>query len=120
LAMQCRKQANSMMRQAQKMLGLLLEMQAFRQKRDADPKSRERAAQAQRSALALMTQALLQQPAPTAITEPSSSPSPARPKPGAAEQHRSDHITIDPRKTTVIRDSQGRLSIIMPEQPGIH
>jgi hypothetical protein len=122
LAMQNRRLADSMMRQAQKMLGTLRKMQAFRRKRDADPEARERAAQTERTVLALLTQALSEQPAPAAPVKASPVPAPpqVQQKPKPAEQARLDLRTIDPRKTTLKRDSKGRFLIIMPEQPGIH
>jgi hypothetical protein len=112
LAAKCRRQSDSMIREGQRALRLLLKMQASRRKRDADPKERERAAREERSVLALLTRALAE------VTQASNEQ--ARPKPQAAERPRIDLATINPQKTTLIRDSKGRISIIMPEQAGLH
>jgi len=57
-SLKCRAQANSMMRQSQSALRLLLRMQAARQKLEADSEARERAAATEHSAINLMAQAL--------------------------------------------------------------
>ncbi len=86
-AQKCRAQANSMMRQAQSALRLLLRMQATRQKLEANSEARDRAAWTEHCALGLMTQALSPQPAPGAITEPPPPPaSRPRPEPQLANQ----------------------------------
>jgi hypothetical protein len=64
-AMKCRAQANSMMRQSQGALRLLLRMQAARQKTEANAEARDRAAWAEHCALNLMTEALSPPKAPS-------------------------------------------------------
>ncbi len=87
-AQKCRAQANSMMRQAQSALRLLLRMQAARQKLEANSEARERAAWTEHCALGLMTQALSPQPQPAEIAKPPAPPpaSAARSQPKPAQQ----------------------------------
>ncbi len=73
-AQKCRAQANSMMRQANSALRLLLRMQAAREKREKTQEARDRAAWTEHCAILLMTQALSSQPNPAAIAKP---PTPA-------------------------------------------
>ncbi len=68
-AMKCRAQANSMMRQAQSALRLLLRMQAARQKTEANSAASERAAWTEHCAIGLMAQALSPRPEEAAMTE---------------------------------------------------
>ncbi len=85
VAMQCRAQANSMMRQANGSLRLLLRMQAARQKLEKDSEARDRAAWTEHCAIALMAEALSQQPepqpAPPATAERPSPPPASKPQP---------------------------------------
>ena len=62
-AQKCRAQANSMMRQSQGALRLLLRLQAARQSTEADNEARDKAAQTEQRAINLMTEALAPQPA---------------------------------------------------------
>src|SRR5271170_2224344 len=75
-ALKCRAQANSMMRQSQSALRLLLRMQAARQKLEADNEARDRAAWTEHCAINLMAQALSSRTTPATITEPAA-PAPA-------------------------------------------
>ncbi len=88
-AMKCRAQANSMMRQAQSALRLLLRLQAARQKIEANSAANERAAWTEHCAIGLMAQALSPPPEKAAITEPPT-PEPLRtagePGPAVAEE----------------------------------
>jgi len=76
-AIKCRAQANSMMRQSQSALRLLLRMQAARQKTEANHETRDRAAWAEHCALNLLAEALSEQTAPTPIPQPPAPPPPA-------------------------------------------
>src|SRR5277367_3070994 len=67
-AQKCRAQANSMMRQSQSALRLLLRMQAAQQKLEANPEARDRAAWTEHCAITQMAEAL-SPPAP-ALAEP--------------------------------------------------
>ncbi len=106
-AMKCRAQANSMMRQAQSALRLLLRMQAARQKTEANSAANERAAWTEHCAIALMAQALSPRPEPAAMTgpptpEPLAEPEKVaqpEPDPVAAEAGAS----ADPRKAALRR-----------------
>ncbi len=69
-AMKCRAQANSMMRQAQSALRLLLRMQAARQKIEANSAANERAAWTEHCAIGLMAQALSPPPEKAAMAGP--------------------------------------------------
>jgi len=80
-ALKCRAQANSMMRQSQSALRLLLRMQAARQKLEADNEARDRGAWTEHSAMNLMAEALSPQPPPTALADPPPPPEPAEPPP---------------------------------------
>ncbi len=80
-AMKCRAQANTMMRQAQSWLRLLLRIQARRQKTEADSEARDRAAQTEHCAINLMAQALSPQAAPAPIAEPPAPPPASHPQP---------------------------------------
>ncbi len=82
-ALKYRTQANSMMRQAQSALRLLLRMQATRQKLEADSEARDRAAWTEHCAIALMTEALSPPPTPVAA-EPPAPPPAAEPQPAPA------------------------------------
>lgn len=62
--LKCRAQAASMSRQSDSSLRMLLRMQAARQKRDANPETRDRAAWAEHCALNLMAEALSPPPHP--------------------------------------------------------
>ena len=62
--LKCRAQAASMSRQADSSLRMLLRMQAARQKIEANPEARDRAAWTEHCALNLMAQALSPLPAP--------------------------------------------------------
>ncbi len=57
-AQKCRSQANSMMRQSQSALRLLLRMQEARQKLEKNQEARDRAAWTEHCAIGLMAQAL--------------------------------------------------------------
>jgi len=116
-AMKCRAQANTMMRQAQSALRLLLGMQATRQKIEADSEACDRAAWTERCAIGLMADALSPNPAPLATpdspaTEPHPEPVPlaavaplaAQGPLAAAEQY----AAIYPERAAMIRRT-GRL-----------
>ncbi len=85
-AQKCRSQANSMMRQAQGALRLLLRMQAARQKTEANSEARDRAAWTEHCAIGLMAQALSEQAAPAPIAEPPPPASKPQPEPEPAEE----------------------------------
>ncbi len=87
-AQKCRAQANSMMRQANSALRLLLRMQAAREKRETNSEARDRAAWTEHCAIALMAQALSPQPAPPPIAEPPPPASQPQREPEPAEQPR--------------------------------
>ncbi len=76
-ALKYRALANSMMRQAQSALRLLLRIQTARQKLETDSEARDRAAWTEHCAIALMTEALSPQPAPAATAEAPPQPEPA-------------------------------------------
>ncbi len=111
-AQKCRSQANSMMRQAQSALRLLLRMQAARQKLEANSEARERAAWTEHCAIGLMAQALSPQPVPAAVAEPPV-PSPASeppPEPEPAQQPQpvplvaaQNDKAISPRRADLLR-----------------
>src|SRR5271163_3965943 len=74
-AQKCRAQADSMMRQSQSALRLLLRMQAARQKLEANPETRDRAAWTEHCAITQMAEAL--SPPVPALAEPTEcAPSP--------------------------------------------
>src|SRR5271163_2689693 len=75
-AQKCRAQANSMMRQSQSALRLLLRMQAARQKIEADSEARDRAAWTEHCAITQMAQAL-----PPPASEPQPEPTAPAPSP---------------------------------------
>ena len=69
LILKCTAQSASMMRQARSWLTLLFRLQAAREKREADPEAAARAAEAERTALGLMANAMLDpEPAPANAT----------------------------------------------------
>jgi hypothetical protein len=84
-AAKCRAQANSMMRQAQSALRLLLRLQEAREKREADGAACNRAAWTEHCAIALMAEALAALPAAAparpAMAEPPAPASPSKPGP---------------------------------------
>ncbi len=102
-AAKCRAQANSMMRQAQGALRLLLRLQAKRQRTEADSEAGDRTARAEHRAISLMTRALSPRPAPAASTNPAAPPAPqsepalaAKPQPAPlAEARQSAAIYAD-------------------------
>ncbi len=106
-AMKCRAQANSMMRQAQSALRLLLRLQAARQKTEANSAANERAAWTEHCAIALMAQALSPRPEPAAMTgqptpEPRAEPEPAAlPEPDLVAAAAA--AATDPQKTALTR-----------------
>jgi len=68
--LKCRAQAASMSRQSDSSLRMLLRMQAARQKIEANPEARDRAAWSEHCALNLMAQALSPPPVRATIAEP--------------------------------------------------
>jgi hypothetical protein len=96
-AMKCRAQANSMMRQAQSGLRLLLRMQVARQKTEADSAARERAAWTEHAAIGLMAQALPASPQPGTMTEN------PPPEPNAA----GECASIDQQNAALLRCLEG-------------
>lgn len=108
-AQKCRSQANSVMRQSQSALRLLLRMQAARQKLEADSEARNRAAWTEHCALGLMAQALSEQaavaepPAPSPASEPQPEPQPAQqPHPDPLLVAQNDKA-ISPRRADLLR-----------------
>src|SRR5277367_2204198 len=97
-AQKCRAQANSMMRQSQSALSLLLRIQAAREKLEADSAARDRAATAEQRAIDLMAQA---PPAPQA-------PSPC----GTALREGAAPITYDATPTGDTSISSKRAAMI--------
>ncbi len=110
-AQKCRAQANSMMRQAQSAVRLLLRMQAARQKTEANSEARDRAAWTEHCAIGLMAQALLRRPAPAPIAEPAPPPAPEpQPEPEPAQQPQpaplvaaQNNKAISPRRADLLR-----------------
>ncbi len=114
-ALKYRARADSMMRQAQSALRLLLRMQAARQKLEADSEARDRAAWTEHCAIALMTEALSPPPAPVAAEPPTAEPQPAAAPPllagggrgeGAApgRHHAAEHdAALHPHSAALIR-----------------
>ncbi len=91
-AQKCRAQANSMMRQAQSALRLLLCMQAARQRLEKNQEARDRAARTEHCAIALMAQALSPQPTPAATAEPPPPASEPQPEPEPVDEPQSDLV----------------------------
>src|SRR5271163_5238578 len=79
--LKCRAQAASMNRQADSSMRTLLRMQAARQKIEANPEARDRAAWTEHCTLNLMAEALSQPPASETIAEPPSPPPSPEPQP---------------------------------------
>ena len=88
-----------MLRNSQSSLQLLLRLQAARQKIEADPVARERAARDRETALRLMTEALKPQPARTAVAEPSP---PAAPEP----QPKPEQVVWQPHPDPLAADEE--------------
>ena len=88
MALKCRAQALSMMREAKSALRLLLRMQEVRAKREADNAGSARAAWTEHCAIALMAEALAAAPAAAparpAMAEPPAPASQAKPAPAKA------------------------------------
>ncbi len=111
-AQKCRAQANSMMRQAQSALRLLLRMQAARQKLEKNQEARDRAAWIEHCALGLMAQALSPQatpaavaesPAPSPVSQPQPEPEPVQqPQPAPLVATQNDKA-ISPRRADLLR-----------------
>jgi len=88
-AIQCRNQANAMMRQAQGALRLLLRMQAVREKRESTTQSCDRAARTEHWNTTLMAEALGIQPSQAAQPAP---PPPPPPEPASVAEPRLDPL----------------------------
>ncbi len=124
-AMKCRAQANSMMRQEQSVLRLLLRMQAAREKRESTNESCDRAAWTEHCALGLMAEALEPHARPLAAQPlPPPEPPPDRelmeePQPdllAGAEQYA---ITY-PERAALIRRNGGLPENVTFGPPGNH
>ncbi len=109
-AQKCRAQANSMMRQANSALRLLLRMQAAREKREANNEARDRATWTEHCAIGLMMQALSPHPQPAATAEPPPPPAPKpRPQPQPAKEPQpalraAEHDTaVSPQRAALLR-----------------
>ncbi len=111
-AQKCRAQANSMMRQSQSALRLLLRMQAARQKLEANSEARDRAAWTEHCAIGLMAQALSPQPEPAAIAKPPTlAPKPqAEPEPAEEPQ---PALLADPEHGTTVSPQRAALIRLM-------
>ena len=106
-AQKCRAQANSMMRQSQSALRLLLRMQAARQKIEADSEARDRAAWTEHCAITQMAEAL-SPPAPEPQPEPTApAPSPCGRGLGEgavpAKPHTNPDTAVSPQTAAMIR-----------------
>ena len=108
-SLKCRAQANSMMRQSQSALRLLLRVQAARQKLEADSEARDRAAATEQRAINLMTEALPPPAVPATMAEPvAPAPSPCGRGLGEgavpARPHTTKHDTpFSPQRAAMIR-----------------
>ena len=99
-AVKCRAQSNSMMRQSQGALRLLLRVQSARQKLEADTEAHARTAAAEQHAITHMTEALkLPPPAPRPKPPPQEKPAPTP-----------DHVTR--REVSFFRKDDGRLDLV--------
>jgi len=102
LALKCRAQAASMMRQSQGAMRLLLRMQATRQKIEADSEATERAAWTEHCAVGLMAQALPgAPPAPVLVPEVQAE---AAADPIAEAEH---YAALYPQRAALIRQVGG-------------
>ncbi len=100
-AQKCRAQANSMMRQANSALRLLLRMQTAREKREKNQEAHDRAAWTEHCAIALMAQALSPQPNPAAIAKPPTPAPKSQSEPKLVDKPQSDPVAATQHDTTV-------------------
>ncbi len=111
--LKCRAQANSMMRQAQSALRLLLRMQAARQKLEADSETRDRAAWTEHCAIGLMAQALSRQ-APASIAEPPSPASEPQPEPEPVNEPRPAPLATTEQYAAIYPHRAGLIRLMGP------
>ena len=91
MAVKCRAQAISMMRQSQSALRLLLRLQEVREKREANNAACDRAAWTEHCAISLMAEALSPEPQPQGMAEPPPMSQP-QPEPEPAAEPEPDPV----------------------------
>jgi len=95
--LKCHAQAASLSRQVDSSMRTLLRMQTARQKIEANPEARDRAAWTEHCTLNLMAEALSQPPASETIAEPPSPPPSPEPQPEPEARSPSPCGRIEPR-----------------------